>query len=188
MSPETALGTMIARPTAAPRIARADLARTYDEHGAYVYRALRHLGVADSDLDDAVQDVFLVLVRRAEEFDGRSSVRTWLFGIALHVARRSRQVRDRRATREVEAELEAPSSPFDETATARDAALLARALDALPDAQREVFVLMELEGLTAPEVSALLAVKLNTVYSRLRLARREIECFLAQEREESPGV
>jgi RNA polymerase sigma factor (sigma-70 family) len=163
---------------------RRELEKAYDEHASFVFRALRHLGVANADLDDAVQDTFLVLVRRGAALDHSRSLRSWLFGVAILVGRRFRQRRARTAAREVEAEVPTGGkSPFEATADARDASLLLRALDALPDEQRETFVLMELEGLTAVEVSRELGVKLNTVYSRLRLARRDVHARLRSDRE-----
>ena len=60
--------------------------RVYEEHFDFVWRSLRRLGVPRSALDDAVQEVFLVVHRRLAEFEGRSSLKTWLFGIAVHIA------------------------------------------------------------------------------------------------------
>src|SRR3954470_17967759 len=58
----------------------------YEEHFEFVWRSLRRLGVSAASLDDATQEVFVVVFRRLADFEGRSSVRTWLFGIAIHVA------------------------------------------------------------------------------------------------------
>src|SRR5262245_20245633 len=63
----------------------------YEQYFAFVWRSVRRLGVADHAVDDAVQDVFVVVHRRLAEFEGRSSVRSWLFGIALRVARARRR-------------------------------------------------------------------------------------------------
>ena len=65
----------------------------YEEHFEFVWRSVRRLGVPEAALDDAVQDVFVVVHRRGSEFEGRSSVRTWLFGIVVHVARAYRRRR-----------------------------------------------------------------------------------------------
>ena len=59
----------------------------YEEHFRFVWRSLRRLGVPESDVADAVQDVFLVVHRRLGDFEGRSKVSTWLYGISLRVAR-----------------------------------------------------------------------------------------------------
>src|SRR5262245_49705869 len=58
----------------------------FDEHARYVWRTLRHLGVADADLEDVCQEVFVTVHRKLPEFEGRSKLRTWLYGICLRVA------------------------------------------------------------------------------------------------------
>src|SRR5262245_44836563 len=65
----------------------------YEAHVAYVWRVVQRLGVPESSADDAVQDVFLVVHRKLDGFEGRSSIRTWLYGIALRVARDHRRKR-----------------------------------------------------------------------------------------------
>jgi len=150
------------------------LGQIYNAHAGFVFRALRSLGVQESGLDDAVQDVFMVVVRRHDDFEGRSTLRTWLYGITLRVAQRHRELARRRLTANVEAseDLCSPhSDPEQQSARAADARFLDVVLDTMSDPLREVFVLAELEQLTAPEIAALLGVKVNTVYSRLRLAR-----------------
>ena len=153
----------------------------YDAHAERVWRTLRALGVDPSRIDDAVQDVFLVVHRRLGEFEGRSSVATWLYGIARRVAAGYR----RRGAGERHAELDerapAPGESPREAAQRREAARLVLAiLDELDDDKREVFALCELEQLTAPAVAELLGIPLNTVYSRLRGARQRFEAALAR--------
>lgn len=158
----------------------------YDAHADYMFRALRHLGVPDSQLDDAVQDVFLVVLRKSREFEGRSSLQTWLYGIALRVARnyRKRRDRQRREHDELPAELVSPHAGPAEQAEVGDALqLVQRLLETLPPEQLEVFALTELEQLSAPQIAEILSLNLNTVYSRLRLARRAFQKALAAHRE-----
>jgi RNA polymerase sigma-70 factor (ECF subfamily) len=148
-----------------------DLVALYDAHAARVWRTALALGVEWRDVDDAVQDVFVVLHRRAGDFDGRSQVTTWIYGITRRVAADYRR-RGRRAPRIVEqVDIAAPCAE-----QARHDAIqeLLALLERLPAEQREVFVLIELEGMTAPEVAALIAAPVNTVSSRLRLARRAL--------------
>lgn len=148
----------------------ASFEEVYDTYFPYIWRSVLRLGVPVAHADDAVQEVFLVVHRKLAGFEGRSSLKTWLYGIALRVARAHRV----RGPRELEPEeLRAPdASRPDERAQNAEAARIVRALlDQLDDEQREVFVLAELEQLTAPEIAEALGVKLNTVYSRLRLAR-----------------
>ena len=143
----------------------ATLGRLYEEHADAVFRALRRWGVRDSAAEDALQEVFLIASRKLSEFEGRSTHRTWLFGIALRVAR----------------EPEGHEAPVDEKVDAMRAARLLDALLAqLDDAQREVFVLADLHDLTAPEIAEITGANLNTVYSRLRLARQSLAAAAAR--------
>jgi len=77
------------------------------------------------------------------------------------------------------------ATPFDHTAHAERGRALMSALERLSEEQRAVFVMADLEELSAPEIAEVLSVNLNTVYSRLRSARREVATFLASESESS---
>lgn len=163
----------------APRRGRDDDAQwvvsAYREYFQYVWALLGRLGVPRSQLEDVTQEVFLVLHRRRSEFRGDASVRTWLHGIALHTARRHRAKQMRRASKAGSIEPgPAPRTPEAEVGARRELQRLDRLLATLGDEQREVFVLAEIAELSAPEIAELLGVKLNTVYSRLRLARRRV--------------
>lgn len=154
----------------------------YAEHVDMVWRSLRSLGVPAAGVEDAVQDVFLVVHRRLSEFAARSSLRTWLFGIVLHVARNARR-RERRKGGGTPLDMELPSprpGPHDEAVAAEALALVARVLDDLDEAKREVFVLGELEQMTAPEIAEAIGQNLNTVYSRQRAARQAFAAALAR--------
>lgn len=159
--------------------AAAEIARIFREHGAFVWRALRRFGVAPADVDDACQEVFVVVYRKLREYEGRSELRTWLYGIAVRVAaahRRKSHVRHE-LVQEEPVEPERPLAADPETALSdREAlALLDRALEALDDEKRAVFVLYEVEGLEMPEVAEAVGCPLQTAYSRLHAARREVE-------------
>ncbi|MBN1611306.1 MAG: sigma-70 family RNA polymerase sigma factor [Polyangiaceae bacterium] len=148
--------------------------RLYGEHFAFVWRTLRRWGLGHDCLDDAVQDVFVVALRRGKEFRGHSSYRTWLFGIASNVAREYRRKAQRATAFEPIADphdARAPN-PFDALTKAEAVGFLDEFLKTLDDSRRAVFVLAELEQMPAPEISEALGVKLNTVYSRLRSARQ----------------
>lgn len=153
-----------------------DLAAVYEAHFRYVWRCLRSLGAPDAHLDDALQDVFIVVQRRLPEFDGAAQLRTWLYAIALRVARKYRE----RARREPASWEAAPESQRElvleqsgEGAALQNErlALAHAALGVLPDEQREVFVLSRVEQMSAPEIAEVVGVPLNTVYSRLRAGR-----------------
>jgi RNA polymerase sigma-70 factor (ECF subfamily) len=168
-----------------------DFANVYDEHVDLVWRALRRLGVPESAIEDATQDVFLVVHRRLGEFEGRSSVSTWLYGIAVGVARNLRRTRRRRPEHPsdgIEDELvAATASPERGAADAEAVALLEQLLSSLDADKREVFVLAELEELTAPEIGAALGLNVNTVYTRLRAARAAFEQALVRFRSKDQG-
>lgn len=169
-----------ARPTSTSSesdVSRVD--RIFREHGPFVWRALRRLGVAHADVDDAVQEVFVVVHRKLGEYEGRSQLRTWLYGIAVRVAaaqRRRSHARHEVATEEPVAPETASSSNPEGAAAEREAlVMLDRALDELDDEKRAVFVLYEVEGLEMPEVAEALACPVQTAYSRLHAARKEVE-------------
>jgi len=153
------------------------ITEVYEKHFRYVWRCLRSLGVREAQLDDALQDVFVVVQRRLAEFDGQVALSTWLYAIALRVARKYRDRARRDAAPEAAsaAGSEAPSPHGDAEAALHcsERLLLARAaLESLPDEKREVFVLAQVEQMSAPEMATVLSVPLNTVYSRLRAARQ----------------
>src|SRR6478735_1597247 len=171
-------------PSAEPQAPVLDLATIYEAYFRYVWRCLRSLGVRDSQLEDALQDVFIVVQRRLAEFDGRAAVRTWLYAIALRVARKYRD----RARREPTS-LEAAREDDPELASAHDGdpelgserlLLARRALSSLDDDKREIFVLARVEQMSAPEIASVLRIPLNTVYSRLRAARLAFEAEIAR--------
>ena len=156
----------------------------YEENFDFVWRSLRRLGVPRSQVDDAVQEVFLVVHRRLDDFEGRSLVRTWLFGIAFRVARTLRRTRGRREAEPLddhEVGCTAPT-PADRTEQAEAARLVYRLLERLDEDKRAVFILSELEEMTASEISEALGININTVYSRLRAARRGFEAALVRHR------
>jgi RNA polymerase sigma-70 factor (ECF subfamily) len=152
--------------------AGARLEQLYREQYEFVWRCVRRLGVAKDRVDDAVQDVFLVVDRRIHEFLPTGSVRSWLFAISMRVASAYRRS-ERRHRRRVEAFGRAAASSEPERAPA--VVLLHQLLAQLSDDRRAVFILADLEKMSAPEISEALGVKLNTVYSRLRAARAQVQ-------------
>lgn len=154
----------------------ADLARfseLYRTHVGFVWSAVRRLGVADPSVEDAVQDVFAVAFRKLDIIDFDASPRAWLWGVARRVAFRHRRSHARSHRRRAIIAAAEPS-PIDPTSQQDAARWVDRFLDTLDSNQREVFVMAELLGMTAPEIAATQEVPVNTVYSRLRLARRRL--------------
>lgn len=164
-----------------------DLSAVYEDHFRYVWRCLRGLGVHDAHVDDALQDVFVVVQRRLPEFDGKVALRTWLYAIALRIARKYRD-RARRepapleAARDSQPELMLEHSGEGAALQNERLALARLALSALSDEQREVFVLARVEQMSAPEIASVVGIPLNTVYSRLRAARLAFEAEVARPR------
>jgi len=158
----------------------------YREHFAFVWRCLGALGVPAGNLDDAAQEVFVVVHRRLLEFRGESALRTWLYGIVRNVAANARRTQRRRGVHDELRDSEPcmqpdPSASFE----AREAASFVQRFIAELDAdKRDLFVLALLEQLTIPELAPLLGIPLNTAYSRLRALRQEFR--LALERYEAP--
>jgi RNA polymerase sigma-70 factor (ECF subfamily) len=151
-------------------------AQTFDEvytaHVAFVWRVLRGLGVAPDQLEDAAQDVFVIVHRRLASFEGRAAITTWLFAIARRIASRYR--RKQKPRQAPASEWVAPADPFAETSRIEAAAILEAAMARMDDDKRIVFALVELEQLPVAEVARLLQLNVNTAYSRLRLARGEL--------------
>src|SRR4029078_11312442 len=154
-----------------------DFDGVYAEHFEFVWRCLRALGAAPSALDDAAQDVFLVVHRQIPTFRGESTLRTWLFGIVRNVASRHHR-RTRRKSPPLEPlDEELPSAgpnPFERAADAEASAFVASFVGSLPPKRRDVFILAVLEEISVPEVARILSIPLNTAYTRLRAARAEL--------------
>lgn len=153
--------------------------RIYQEWFPHVSRWVLTLGARPSDHEDLVQDVFTVAYRRLGDFDG-SNVSGWLFKIAR------RKVRDYRRLSWVQHVMasEGPAlhhlgepapGPLDELETKQKSELLSRRLAKLPSAQRAVFTLFELEGLSGHEIAIQQQVPLNTVWLRLFNARKKLK-------------
>jgi len=155
----------------------------YREHFQGVWRLLRRLGVPIAVLDDATQDVFLVVHRKLADFDPRAPLRSWVFAITVRVASEYRRRAARRRAECFDDVLPDPApSPADLGELREEVQLLHQILGELDDDKRMVFVLSELEQLTVPEIAAVTGVNLNTVYSRLRAARKYFDAELHRRR------
>jgi RNA polymerase sigma-70 factor (ECF subfamily) len=161
----------------------------YEEQVDFVWRNLRRLGVHESDVDDRAQEVFVVAHRRFDEFQDRGhGPRAWLFQIVLRVASDARRHRRRHPEDPDGGDAVARASvePQQAEALARREALgrLDAALETIDVGRRAVLLLHEIEEMTAPEIAQVLGIPLNTVYSRLRVARAELEQALARQGDE----
>jgi RNA polymerase sigma factor (sigma-70 family) len=147
----------------------------YVEHYDFLWRCALRMGAPPAELEDIVQDCFIIALRRHEHFDprGRGQWSTWLFGILRNVMRNHARARRRRAARleifERAQDDEAPSLGAEAKLAGR---LLDEFLGTLDDDKRAAFVLGEIEGMTGPELATALRLNLNTANSRLRAARK----------------
>ncbi len=157
----------------------------YEGQVDFVWRNLRRLGVSDADVEDRTQEVFVIAHRRFDQFEDRGhGPRAWLFQIVLRVASDARRHR-RRHPEDPDggaAELRGWIEPEQQSELARREALsrLDEALSMIDVQRRAVLVLHEIEEMTAPEIARSLEIPLNTVYSRLRVARSELEQALTR--------
>jgi RNA polymerase sigma-70 factor (ECF subfamily) len=167
-----------------PHADRPDFDVLYQDNAEFVWRSLARLGVHESALADATQEVFLVAYRRLASFEGRSTVRTWLFGIAMRVASHAGRQARRRPTEPLPEALpsEASEAPFEHAARSEAVQTLYMLLDTLSPVQRAVFVLVELEQMSVPEAAEAVGANLNTVTSRLRAARENFAAALRRYR------
>jgi len=163
------------------------LGELFDRHHRATYRFLARLtGASHADLDDLVQVTFVQVARSAGRFDGRALVRTWLFGIAVNVARHHVRGNVRRRKVIADPEDERPSQipgrdRPDENAENRELLLrLEHAIDELPLKLREVFVACEVEDLPGSDVARLLGIPEGTLWRRLHEARNAIRAALGE--------
>jgi RNA polymerase sigma-70 factor (ECF subfamily) len=157
----------------------------YADYFRAIWRTLRRLGVSPAQLDDAAQDVFIVVHRRLPEFDGHS-LRGWLYAIAVRVASDHRRGTGRRRALPLDASLVDPAPDPGRTSELHESVRLLHALlGELSEPKRAAFVLSELEELSVPEIAEALGENLNTVYSRVRAARAEFDTALRRERARS---
>lgn len=160
-------------------------------HFGFVRRVLRRCGVAEADLDDAVQDVFLVVHRRIDDFEGRASETTWLYAVAVRVASTLRRSASRELARRDKAGAQMHSAseadPERELSRQEAAEVLDSLLSELDGTKRTVFVLAELEGVPVPEIAQIMDANLRTTHSRLRLARKRFNAALVRHHAREAG-
>lgn len=158
----------------------------YEGYFAFTWRALRYLGVPDAQLEDAAQEVWLVVHRRYAEFEGRSELKTWLFAIAMNVQRNLHRSRRRRG--ELVPLPDHLPAAFGDPALEREGreawAMVRSFIDTLDDTRRAIFGAVLLEGLSAAETAAATGVDLVTVQHRVRALRRSFDRWVESQRRE----
>jgi RNA polymerase sigma-70 factor (ECF subfamily) len=187
-----------ARPAATPAAqsaaARAELTvqAVYEAHFNFVWRSARRLGIRPPQLDDIVQEVFMVVQRRLADFEGRAGIRTWLYAITRHVVRahfRSNARKPQALTADADSTCDTVD-PGPESATLANEGrkLLYTLLDQLDEDKREVFVLAQLEEMTGPEIAEALELPLSNVYSRIEAAQKAFDRALQRQRARQRGA
>ncbi len=161
--------------------------RTYS---VFVWRVLLRLGVAEADVDDVAQEVFLGVHRNLQGFEGRCTLRTWIYAIchrrALDYRRRANLRPDLYADEPPEQSVDAAQEQG--VAASQERERLRRVLEQLDDDKRTVFVLFDIEGIPMEEVAEIVGCPLQTAYSRLYAARRKLEAALSRVRVEGRSV
>jgi RNA polymerase sigma-70 factor (ECF subfamily) len=165
------------------------LRAVFEEQAAFVCRTLRRHGVREADLDDMLQEVFLVVHRNLHEYVDRGRMRAWLYSICTRVAhgQRRKVVRRREAPESDGTEREVAPAQLQHLEDQQSLRLGYQLLEALPPQEREVFVLYEVEDMTMPEIVQVLGCPLQTGYSRLNRARERILAQLAKAQSRKAG-
>ncbi len=178
---DTALGENSAQ------LASLDFCSIYTETSEFVERAARRLGVADNDVEDVAQDVFVHIHRQLPSFEGRCALKTWVFGFVVSAVRNYRRKKRRRSDRDTLFELSwqatqsAPMcDPYELAACAQAESILKRVAREIGEDKAAVLVLSDFEERTMHEISTLLGVNVNTLYSRRRTVRLEFDEALAR--------
>lgn len=150
------------------------VAALVNEHARPLFRAALGLGVAAADAEDVVQDVFVVCLQSLDRFEGRSRLKTWLWGILRNKAHEYFRAQGREQPTD-DADLEAFDARFDargrwvrppadldrQLQSHQAGAAIRRCLEGLGPRQREVFVLREISGMAASDISRLLGLTIN---------------------------
>ena len=164
--------------------------QAFREHGQDVARWARHLGGADLDVEDVVQEVFMVVNKRLSAFRPEARFTSWLFEVTRKTVANHRRRQRRRFWQGDDGLDRLPAPVADPSAEMERRQMVARfysALDRLPEKYRTMIVLYELEGLSAQEIAELRSLKIGTMRVHLSRAREQLVAQYQQllKREES---
>jgi RNA polymerase sigma-70 factor (ECF subfamily) len=180
--PSAPASTPAAAPELVPEVH--DFELVYREYFDFACRSLRLLGVSSDALEDAAQDVFGIAARRLGEFEGRSSIKTWIFAIVQGVAsnRRRMQRRKHAPLEPLQPDITAAAgpSPEAEAQAAQSVAMIQAFCDNLDEGRRALLVLGLIEGVPMRELANTLGIPLHTAYSRIRALRQSLEAYLLE--------
>ena len=166
-----------------------ELSQVYRDHVEFVWRTARRMGMSASEAEDTVHETFLIVQRRLPEIDASRSLAAWLYRITHNVVLHQKRGVARRLRRHHEA---APANGHtDPIGQADTRQLIESALARVDEPRRQVVILADIEGMTAPEIAEALDLRLNAVYSRLRRGRIQLEDALralGEERKRNHGA
>lgn len=164
----------------------------YKRHGDFVWASLQRFGVRGPDLDDALQEVFVVVHHRLAEFRGDARIETWLYAICLRIAlaqrRRGRSARELQVDEIQEVIALDQNSPEDELVLSQRRRALEQVLDQLDLEKRALLVMFEIDEMPCEEIALILGVPLGTVYSRLHSARKAFQKAVVRFRKQMQGA
>jgi RNA polymerase sigma-70 factor (ECF subfamily) len=157
----------------------------YRQYFDFVWSSVRRLGVSPAATDDVVQEIFIVIHSRLHTLEKPEALRSWIYSVVRrtvsghHRSQRAKEISGVTLANEPEARRQ-PATPFDLAEQNDQVKLLFSLLEELDEPKRDVFVMAELDELTVPESAEILAIPLNTAYSRLRAARQAFDDALAR--------
>lgn len=162
-----------------------DFLSIYDEHVDFLWRSAAGLGVPTDAREDIVQEVMLVVHRRLDQFERRSSLKTWLFGILYNVvANYRRSIRRKGPTVEIPETARSEGDPQSAAIDREDLRFVQAFLEGLPDEPRGVFVAYFLENMSAPETAQATGLGIENVYTCVRTLKRRFRAALTRREEQ----
>lgn len=157
------------------------LSEIYESYFDFVWRNARRLGVPEANADDVAQDVFLIVQRRIADYDGRSTMQAWIFGILVRIVRDHRRSFRRRGAHHEALDFNRATcatsepTPVEQLEREQRVRMVDRLLGELDEDKRTLLILSELEEWTLREIAEFYGSNINTIYSRLRAAKRDFE-------------
>lgn len=161
-----------------------DFSKVYAEHFDFVWRAARGLGVNPANIDDVVQEVFLIVHRKLDALENPEALRSWLFGIARRVCKDHRRSAARRGLHvelDQQRDVNPDRDPQAHAVGRQELRLVEKYVERLDEENRALFFLTLIEGLTIADAAKALNLNSNTTYSRVRVLRQDLQALLSQD-------
>jgi RNA polymerase sigma-70 factor (ECF subfamily) len=162
----------------------------YAEQFDFVWRAARGLGMGTGNVDDVVQEVFLIVHRKLHTLETPRAIRSWLFGITRRVCKDHRRSLARRGPHvelDQQREVDPGKDPQAHLVGRQELLIVERYVDGLDEENRALFFLTLLEGLPIADAAKALNLNANTTYSRVRILRQELQGLLTRAGDPTEG-